>query len=149
MLADDGGSSTGGSADLEHGVGALERFKKRVDALLADLESSAAGRTKVSAQEVSRASFSGGNAGFHEADALYSQYNRVHQSLASLSKTLSDQIEYLSLGVHAAAVGMANTEDEVRRRFYVIKGRLDHEQEQNTKYEENHDQKADSGWAAE
>ncbi|WEH39369.1 hypothetical protein OG233_07670 [Streptomyces sp. NBC_01218] len=148
MLADDGGSSTGGKADLEHGVGALERFKSRVDVLLGDLESSAAGRTRMGGQEVSRTSFSGQNAGFAEADALYSQYNRVHQSLTSLSKTLSDQIEYLSLGVHAAAVGMDNTEDEVRRRFLVIKGRLDREQER-TRYEGQHDKKSDAGWAAE
>ncbi|MFF7362531.1 hypothetical protein [Streptomyces sp. NPDC008125] len=146
--SDDGGSSTGGKADLEHGVGALERFKQRVDVLLGDLESSAAGRTKIGAQQVSRTSFSGGNTGFAEADALYSQYNRVHESLTSLSRTLGDQIEYLSLGVHAAAVGMDNTEDEVRRRFFVVKGRLDKEHER-TKYEDVHDDKSDSGWAAE
>ncbi|WP_442809543.1 hypothetical protein [Streptomyces sp. NBC_01335] len=146
MRPSDGGSSTGGKTDLEHGVGALERFKQRVDVLLGDLESSAAGRTKIGAHELSRTSFSGQNAGFHEADALYSQYNRVHESLTSLSKTLGDQIEYLSLGVHAAAVGMDNTEDEVRRRFYVVKGRLDKEHQQNSK---NQDTTVDSGWAAE
>ncbi|MCX4393506.1 hypothetical protein [Streptomyces sp. NBC_01767] len=118
-----------GPGDLRRGVGALEKFQSRVNTLLADLEGSAAGKSKIAAQTVSRAALSGQNACFAEADGLYTQYNRVHEALVSLSKSLGDQIEYLSLGVHAAAVGFENVDDDVRRRFYEIQARLDKEQE--------------------
>jgi len=118
-----------GKGDLHKGVGALEKFQQSVNALLRELESSAAGKTEVAAQKVSRASLSGHNACFAEADGLYTQYNRVHESLVTLSKSLGDQIEYLSLGVHAAAVGFDNVDDETRRRFHEIRADLDAERE--------------------
>ncbi|MFH9293000.1 hypothetical protein [Streptomyces sp. NPDC017520] len=153
IVTDPGGG--GGTGDLRRGVGALEKFKSRVDALLADFEGSAASKTKVADQKVSRASLSGPNARFAEADGLYTQYHRVHSSLVSLSKSLGDQIEYLSLGVHAAAVGFDNVEDDIRRRFYEIQSRMDEEREKHAKSEQakpeqtNNDQQSDSGWAAE
>jgi hypothetical protein len=127
-VADPGGGG-GGSGDLRRGVGALEKFRGRVNTLLAELEGSAAGKSKIAAQTVSRAALSGQNACFAEADGLYTQYNRVHEALVMLSKSLGDQIEYLSLGVHAAAVGFDNVDDDVRRRFYEIQVRLDKEHE--------------------
>ncbi|MBT1101783.1 MULTISPECIES: hypothetical protein [Streptomyces] len=148
IVTDPGGG--GGTGDLRRGVGALETFKKRVDALLTDFEGSAASKTKVADQKVSRASLSGPNARFAEADGLYTQYNRVHSSLVSLSKSLGDQIEYLSLGVHAAAVGFDNVEDDIRRRFYEIQARMDAEREKHAKSEpSSNDKQSDSGWAAE
>lgn len=143
-----------GKGDLRRGVGALEQFQKRVNALLADLESSPAGKSKVAAQAVSRTSLSGQNACFAEADGLYTQYNRVHESLVTLSKSLGDQIEYLSLGVHAAAVGFDNVDDDTRRRFYEIQAHLDEEREKaqaekTAKPEQNADKQSDAGWAAE
>jgi hypothetical protein len=111
-------------SDLEKGVGALRRFQKRVNVLLSELEGSDGGRTKLAAQTVSRASLSGGTAAFAEADGLYSQYNRVHQSLTSLSKSLGDQIQLLSIGVHAAEVGYDNVDEDVRRQYKAIKDRL-------------------------
>ncbi|MFJ6014402.1 hypothetical protein [Streptomyces sp. NPDC092952] len=118
-----------GSGDLRRGVGALEKFRRRVDTLLAELEGSAAGRSRIAAQKVSRSALSGRNTCFAEADGLHTQYNRVHEELVALSRTLGDQIEYLSLGVHAASVGFDNVDDEVRRRFYEIQARLDKGQE--------------------
>ncbi|MFJ6699309.1 hypothetical protein ACIQM4_24950 [Streptomyces sp. NPDC091272] len=115
-------------SDLSKGVGALRRFQSRVNVLLNDLEGGDAGRTKIAAQRVSRASLSGGNAAFAEADGLYAQYNRVHQQLTSLSKTLGYQIEALSIGVHASEVGYDNVEEEVRQRYAGIQARLTEEQ---------------------
>ncbi|MFL3870792.1 hypothetical protein LT966_29855 [Streptomyces griseobrunneus] len=141
------GTVTGPGGDLRRGVGALETFKKRVDAVLADLEGSAAGKSKAGAQTVSRASFSGPNARFAEADGLYTQYNRVQESLTSLSKSLGDQIEYLSLGVHAAAVGFDNVDDETRRRFHEIQTRIDTERKNAAKPETENDRgQSDLGW---
>ncbi|WP_411080562.1 hypothetical protein [Streptomyces sp. cmx-18-6] len=145
MVADPGD----GAADLRRGVGALEKFKKRVDALLAVFEGSAAGGSKVASQTVSRASLSGSNACFAEADGLYSQYSRVHGSLVSLSRSLGEQIEYLSLGVHAAAVGFDNVDDDTRRRFHAIQGRMDRDRERAAWLEQQRDNdRSDSGWTA-
>ncbi|MGC5344610.1 hypothetical protein ACPXCE_13885 [Streptomyces sp. DT24] len=119
-----GGGPSKGASDLEHGVGALEKFRDRVNTLLANFESSAGGRSKVAAQTVSRTSLSGTNAGFAEADGLYTQYNRVHEALVSLSRSLGEQIEYLSLGVQAASVGFDNVDNDVRARFHAIEARL-------------------------
>lgn len=131
MLDASGGGGGGSSAgsDLEKGVGALKRFQTRVNGLLTDLENGAAGNKKVAAQRVSRSSFSGGNLPFAEADGFFSQYNRVHEALVSLSKSLGDQIEMLSIGVHAAEVGFNNVEDDLRQRFHTIRTRVDEERE--------------------
>jgi hypothetical protein len=129
---------TEGEGDLRRGVGALEKFQKSVNTLLANLESSPAGKSKIAAQEVSRTAFSGQNTCFAEADGLYTQYNRVHESLVTLSKSLGDQIEYLSLGVHAAAVGFDNVDDDTRRRFHEI--RMDLEEERKRAQGEKKDQ---------
>ncbi|ARF75641.1 hypothetical protein B7C62_27830 [Kitasatospora albolonga] len=147
MGADSGGGG-GGTGDLRRGVGALETFKKRVDALLTDLEGSAAGRSKVAAQTVPRSALSGSNASFAEADGLYTQYNRVHKALVSLSKSLGEQIEYLSLGVHAAAVGFDNVDDDTRRRFHEIQTRMDRERDDKPKAD-NREGRVDRGWGAE
>ncbi|MFF0742074.1 hypothetical protein ACFYVL_16915 [Streptomyces sp. NPDC004111] len=117
-------------SDLEKGVGALRLFQKRVNDLLTVLENSDGGRTKLAAQRVSRASLSGGNATFAEADGLFAQYNRVHQSLTSLSKSLGDQIEALSIGVHAAEVGYDNVDEDVRRRYALIQERIEKAQDE-------------------
>ncbi|MBT2524069.1 hypothetical protein J7E91_01145 [Streptomyces sp. ISL-99] len=116
-------------SDLERGVGALKRFQTRVNALLADFEGGAGSSAKVGEQRVARASFSGLNAKFDEADSLFGQYNRVHEELVSLSKTLGAQIEGLSIAVHAAEVGFDKVEEDVRRRYAAIQTRIKAEQD--------------------
>lgn len=161
MLDGGGGFGSTAGSDLERGVGALERFQERVNKLLQEFEDSAAGKSKVAAQTVSRTSLSGGNAPFAEADGLYTQYNRVHEALLSLSTMLRDQIEYLRIGVYGAAVGYDNVEDDMRRRFHAIDARIQDEQAkakaqaqaQDDRPAEqqptNDDAKSDSGWGAE
>jgi hypothetical protein len=127
-----GGGSTGGG-DLERGVGALKKFQGQINELLADLEGGAAGKTQVAAQAVTRASFSGANTEFGEAEGFYKQYNRVHKALVSLSKSLGDQIEMLSIAVHGADVGFNNLEEEQRRRFHAIQTRVYQEQQEQEK----------------
>jgi hypothetical protein len=140
-----GGASTGGS-DLERGVGALKNFQTRVNKLLAELEGGAAGNKKVAAQTVARTSLSGSNATFAEADGLYAQYNRVHQSLVSLSKTLGDQIETLSIGVHAAEVGFDNVEEDVRRRYVRIQTRIVEERKAQQERGKSGASNSEQGW---
>ncbi|MHC5704306.1 hypothetical protein OTC26_023080 [Streptomyces tirandamycinicus] len=133
MAPGDGGGGAAAARDLERGVGALKRFQERVDNLLAELENGAGGTKKVAAQAVSRGSFSGANMPFAEADGFYTQYNRVHKALTSLSKSLGDQIELLRIGVHGADVGFDNVEEDLRSRFHRIRTRLDQEREAHEK----------------
>ncbi|MER5180194.1 hypothetical protein ABT009_17770 [Streptomyces sp. NPDC002896] len=129
--ADMGGS---GSTDLKRGLEALKTFKKRVDDVLINFEDSPGSSTKVAAQKISRASFSG-TGKFDEASALYSQYERVHERLTSLSKTLGLQIEAMRIAVHGADVGFDNLEEELRQRFARIQAEVhrDHQDGQREK----------------
>ncbi|MER7666211.1 MULTISPECIES: hypothetical protein [unclassified Streptomyces] len=117
------------ASDLERGVGALKKFQGQVDSLLAELEGGDGGKGKIAAQSVSRGSFSGTNIGFSEADGFFVQYNRVHAALISLSKQLSDQIELMRIGVHAANVGYDNVDEGLRQRFHTIQARLEEQRE--------------------
>ncbi|MET4926166.1 hypothetical protein P3L51_28085 [Streptomyces sp. PSRA5] len=116
------------ASDLERGVGELKKFQQRVIDLLAVFEGGAAGKGEIAAQGVPRSSFSGPGK-FDEAEGFSKQYDRVHTSLISLSKSLGDQIELLSIGVHAADVGYDNVEDDLRYRFHTIQTRLDEQRE--------------------
>lgn len=107
-------------ADLKRGLEALKKFRRRIDTLLTEFEGSDGGTSKVRNQKIARASFSGEAAPFPEADGLYSQYDRVHERLTSLSKMLGDQIEAMGIAVHGADVGFDNLEDELRQRFWAI-----------------------------
>ncbi|MFC8274874.1 hypothetical protein ACFUJR_20525 [Streptomyces sp. NPDC057271] len=122
------------TSNLELGVGELKKFRNRVNALLTDLEGGDAGAAKVGVERVTRGSF-GTGIPFGEAEGFYAEFNRVHKALVGLSKSLSDQIELLSIGVHAADVGYANVEEEQRRRFYEITARLDKERDEATERE--------------
>ncbi|MDI3407648.1 hypothetical protein [Streptomyces cavernicola] len=122
MAEASGGS--GGGGDLRLGVGALEKFQKRVDTILSELEGGAAGSTKMAAQRIARSSLSGANAPFAEADGLYRQYSRVHEELVSLSKSLGEQITLLRIAVRGTEVGFENLEEEHRARFHAIQARL-------------------------
>lgn len=122
------------ASELERGVGALKRFQGQVNTLLATFESGAAGKGEIAAQGVPRSSFSGPGK-FDEAEGFSKQYDRVHTSLISLSKSLADQIELLSIGVHAADVGYDNVEEDQRYRFHTIQTRLEEQREEREKRE--------------
>ncbi|ULR53720.1 hypothetical protein [Streptomyces deccanensis] len=120
-----GGVSAARAANLEASGEALDKFVKRVDAVLHDLETSAGNPTKVGAQTIRATSLSAGADGvFPEADGLYTQYNRVHRELTSLSKTLHLQIEATAIAVQGAHRGFDNLEEELRQRFYAIQGEI-------------------------
>lgn len=122
-------------SDLETGVGALKKFRDRVDGVIKDLEAGAGGASSLNQKRVTRGSLGTGIA-FAEADGFFTEYERIHGSLVALSKSLSGQIELLQIGVHAADVGYANVEDEQRRRFHEIQARLDKEREDAIRREE-------------
>ncbi|WP_322746987.1 hypothetical protein [Streptomyces fagopyri] len=126
LPADMGGS---GGADLRRGMEALTTFKKRVDGVLSNFEDSPGSATKVGAHSISQASFCG-TGDFGEAKGLHTQYERVHERLTSLSKSLGLQIEALRIAVHGADVGFDNLEEELRHRFWEIQTQVRRDQEQ-------------------
>ncbi|MFE0422797.1 hypothetical protein [Streptomyces sp. NPDC058953] len=124
----EGGGGRNGIGDFEKGYLALATFQKKVNTLLATFNSGAAGKSKVSQQTVNRGSLSGPGGPFAEADGLFHQYNRVHQALITLSRSLGDQIDSLNIAVHAADVGTDNVDEERRVRFAQIRARIDQQQ---------------------
>ncbi|MEU3661925.1 hypothetical protein AB0E77_19550 [Streptomyces sp. NPDC032940] len=115
-----GGVSAARAANLEVTGEALSTFVKRVDAVLTNLEGSPGNPTRVGAQTIKPTSLATDPGGFPEAHALYLQYNQVHETLTSLSKTLHLQIEAIGIAVRGAHVGFDNLEEEQRRRFWAI-----------------------------
>ncbi|MFF7446821.1 MULTISPECIES: hypothetical protein [unclassified Streptomyces] len=109
----------GGAADVRRGLMALSTFKKRVDDLLAAFEGSAGGASKVAANGLSQAAFGMGN--FPEAKALHLEYERVHERITSLSKSLGLQLEAMRIAVHGVDVSFDNLEEELRHRFHEIR----------------------------
>ena len=131
--------SDGGGSSLRRGVDALSKFKDDVDKALQKFEDSPGSPSKLAHHALSRASFSGTQVPFDEAHDLHAQYEHVHERLTHLSKTLSLQIEALTLAAHASDVTYDGSEDEVRRRFWEIKSQLDEEHQQATqKHEQPH-----------
>ncbi|MFJ4872482.1 hypothetical protein [Streptomyces sp. NPDC088757] len=123
------------TSDLERGVGELKKFRDRVDGIITDLTGGAGGAAKLAQNRMTRGSL-GVGIPFAEADGFFTEYNRVHDALVSLSKSLNGQIELLQIGVHAADVGYDNVEDEQRRRFHTIQTRLADEREKAIKREQ-------------
>ncbi|AXL91288.1 hypothetical protein C4J65_25515 [Streptomyces sp. CB09001] len=120
-----GGASAARAANLEVTGEALSTFVKRVDSALRNLEGSAGDPTHIGAQRIKPSSLnSGSTSAFPEAHALYLQYNRVHEELTSLSKTLHLQIEAIGIAVRGAHVGFDNLEEEQRRRFAQIQTQI-------------------------
>lgn len=120
-----GGASAARAANLEVTGEALSTFVKRVDSALRNLEGSAGDPTHIGAQRIKPSSLNSGSTGaFPEAHALYLQYNRVHDELTSLSKTLHLQIEAIGIAVRGAHVGFDNLEEEQRRRFQQIQTQI-------------------------
>lgn len=120
-----GGVSATRAADLEVSGDLLTAFVSRVDAVLRDLEGSAGNPTKVGAQGIRKSSLSSASESvFPEAYNLYAQYDRVHQELTSLSKTLHLQIEATGIAVQGAAHGFDKLEEEQRQRFWAIQAEI-------------------------
>lgn len=118
-------NNSAGNGDLAYGAGALQQFRSRVHTMLAAFENSEAAPGKVAAHTVTRAHLSALGTPFPEADELHAHYRHVHTGLVNLSRTLTEQIDSLSIAVHGADVGFANLEEELRRRFWTIRSRTE------------------------
>ncbi|WP_317445712.1 hypothetical protein [Streptomyces collinus] len=117
----------GGRSDLKRGVEVLSKFRDDINKALLKFEESPGSSSKIADHALSRASFSGAQVPFAEAQDLHLHYEHVHTRLMHLSKTLALQIEAMTLAAHSADVTYDGSEDEVRSRFWKIKTQLDAE----------------------
>ncbi|GGT41747.1 hypothetical protein [Streptomyces chromofuscus] len=106
---------------------ALSKFKERVDDLLRAFEGSAGGASKVAAHSLSQAAFGMGD--FPEAKALHLEYERVHERITSLSKSLGLQLEAMQIAVHGVDVTFDNLEEEARYRFHQIRAEVNQQRD--------------------
>jgi hypothetical protein len=104
------------SLDVQHE--AMKTFKRRVDALLEELDKSEAAPGKVGTDRLQRAQL--GSSDFKEAQFLYDSYTLVHDELENLSKALSAQIEGMGLAVEASRVGYANLDEHLKARMRAV-----------------------------
>ncbi|MEV7691330.1 hypothetical protein ACFW1F_28260 [Streptomyces bungoensis] len=118
---------------MRRGIDALKDFKGKLDAVLADFDDGHGGPSRIAQQQLSRASFGGTNAKFDEAGDLHTAYETVHSRLVHLSRTLGLHIQALQLASHAADATYDMTEEEVRRRFYEIRAKLDAQYQEEVK----------------
>ncbi|MFE9095585.1 hypothetical protein [Streptomyces sp. NPDC007264] len=118
----------GGAADVRRGLMALSTFKKRVDDLLTAFENSAGGSSKVAAHRLSETAFGMGD--FPEAKALHREYERVHERITSLSKSLGLQLEAMQIAVHGVDVTFDNLEQDLRYRFHEIRTEVNQAREE-------------------
>ncbi|PZT68420.1 hypothetical protein DN402_10130 [Streptomyces sp. SW4] len=116
MLPADGGGS---AADVRRGVMALSKFKKRIDDLLKTFEESDGGASKVGAHSLPATAF--GSGAFPEGTMLHREYERVHERITALSKSLGLQLEAMRIAVHGVDVTFDNLEEEQRYRFHEIR----------------------------
>ncbi|MGW3681592.1 hypothetical protein [Streptomyces prasinus] len=125
MLPADGGV---GAADLRRGVMALSTFKKRVDDLLSTFEESPGGPSKVRAHSLPETAF--GTGAFPEGKMLHLEYERVHERVIALSKSLGLQLEAMRIAVHGVDVTFDNLEEEQRYRFHEIRAEVNQAREE-------------------
>ncbi|MET9774881.1 hypothetical protein ABZ023_11555 [Streptomyces sp. NPDC006367] len=138
----------GGAADVRRGVMALSTFKKRVDDLLKNFEESAGGPSKVSTHSLPESAF--GSGAFPEGKRLHLEYERVHERITALSKSLGLHLEAMQIAVHGVDVTFDNLEEEQRQRFHEIRAVANQTREEMLEErlkQENHADKTDAGWS--
>ncbi|MCT7354021.1 hypothetical protein N4P33_17920 [Streptomyces sp. 15-116A] len=141
MLPADGRGGGGSAADMRRGVMALSTFKKRIDDLLTAFEASAGGESSVGRCSLPPTAF--GSGAFPEGTMLHREYERVHERITALSKTLGLQLEAMQIAVHGVDVAFDNLEEEQRRRFHEIRTTVNEEREKVLESHLKRDNRAD------
>ncbi|MEU7317677.1 hypothetical protein [Streptomyces sp. NPDC007083] len=118
-------SSPNGDGELERRAEALKKLKKRIDAVIAELDTSPAAKHKVSRRRVTRKSLSGESIRYVEADDLFAKYGEVHDTLTLLSSTLRDQIDATGIAIDGADRGFDKLDEDEKRRFWQIQARVE------------------------
>ncbi|MFJ6851297.1 hypothetical protein ACIQM3_12265 [Streptomyces sp. NPDC091271] len=98
----------------------FKKFRSRIDEILVALKESPADAAQLGQDTVKRAQFGGGDNHWAEAASLFVSYQTVITELETLSKTLSDCIEGMSIAVLASHNGYENLDIDIRRRMLAI-----------------------------
>ncbi|MFJ3924946.1 hypothetical protein [Streptomyces sp. NPDC090022] len=93
----------------------LDKYKSRVDELIAKLEGSAAGDKHLKKEGDLPKNNLG--TGFTEATALHTAYTKTVTELQTLSHVLTLQLEALAIAVVFSRKGYENMDDETKRRM--------------------------------
>lgn len=110
------------AADMAREAESMLTFKKRVDALLTELNESEASPVKIGADRLAKSEL--GPDTFKESAFLYGVYEGVHEQIVNLSKALGMQIEGLCIAVLAAENGYDGVDADVRDRMRAISDEL-------------------------
>ncbi|WP_079125975.1 hypothetical protein [Streptomyces sp. ERV7] len=116
------GAAVVAAADLAREAESMLTFKKRVDALLTELNESEASSVKIGADRLAKSEL--GPEDFKESAFLYGVYEVVHEQIGQLSKALGMQIEGLCIAVLAAENGYDGVDADVRDRMRAISDEL-------------------------
>ena len=103
----DGGGSVATPSEVSVEIETLTTFRNRVDGMLASLDASPAAAQQIGAQQLTSADL---GTGFAEAEDLLGRYQQVHQQLQTLSTTLSNQINAMSITLEVSQLGYQNVE---------------------------------------
>ncbi|GHG70505.1 hypothetical protein [Streptomyces griseocarneus] len=98
----------------------LKIFRGKLEKILIHLRGTEADPQRVADNHLVAAQL---GANFPEVDSLHGAYNDIHGQLKTLISLLNDQIEALSTAVHAARVGYANVDEDLRARMAAIQAR--------------------------
>nr|WP_079180677.1 hypothetical protein [Streptomyces sp. CB02058] len=115
-----GVATAGAAVELATELTSFTKFRNRIDEILDDLKTSAAGPKKLGEDPMVRTQFGGGDSQWAEAASLFTSYQSVITELESLSKLLSDSIEGMSIAVLASHNGYENLDIDIRRRMLAI-----------------------------
>ncbi|MCX4747132.1 hypothetical protein OG455_16670 [Kitasatospora sp. NBC_01287] len=113
-----------GADKVEVEVTTLQGFKSQVDQMLTQLDSSNAGSGQIAQQTLEQTHL---GTGFPESSDLLAAYNVVHANLQTLSQTLSDQIEAMSIAVDINNRGYQNVDDSQRELLWNIRNQTDNQ----------------------
>ncbi|MEU0073897.1 hypothetical protein ABZ027_30765 [Streptomyces sp. NPDC006332] len=112
--------AAGAAAEVVAEFSSFTKFQARVDELIRDLKSSAAGPDKVRQEQLVRHQLGGGDGAWAEAAGLFTAYETVIGELETLSKLLSDSMEGMSIAVLASHKGYEGIDLDVRDRMVAI-----------------------------
>ncbi|WP_053929415.1 hypothetical protein [Streptomyces sp. NRRL S-4] len=115
-----GVTSAAAAVELATELTSFKKFRNRIDEILVALKESPADATQLGQDPMKRAQFGGGDNHWAEAASLFMSYQTVITELETLSKTLSDSIEGMSIAVLASHNGYENLDIDIRRRMLEI-----------------------------
>ncbi|MGJ3561070.1 hypothetical protein ACR6C2_33430 [Streptomyces sp. INA 01156] len=116
-----------------------------MDDLLSTFEESPGGSSKVRAHSLPETAF--GSGAFPEGKMLHLEYERVHERITALSKSLGLQLEAMQIAVHGVDVTFDNLEEEQRRRFHEIRTEVNQTTEQMLDQRGNRAGQTDAGYS--